>query len=77
MTFSCSSAPAIDDRPDRDPRHDDEHGQDVEHLRQPVAGVRERRHQFSADRRYSPSIVKQTMTASIQYCEAVAFFTSR
>ena len=80
MTWLFSSATApVDERADRDPPHDHDHRQHVERLDQPVAGVRERHghHSFAAESRYRPSVVKQTMTASIQYCEFVALRGSR
>lgn len=77
MTSRCSSAAPIDDRPDRDPAHHHHDGKDVEEVRQPVARVRERDHWFASESRYRPSMVNATMTASIQYCESVAFLTSR
>ena len=77
MTSLCSRATTIDERAHGDPADDHDHRQHVEQLGQPVAGVRERRHWFAAERRYRPRVVKQTMTASIQYCELVAFLASR
>ena len=72
MTSLCSKAATIEDRPDRDPPDDHDDRQHVEQLREPVAGVRDKHHALASESSHRPSVVKQTMTASIQYCELVA-----